>query len=197
MHNPKNSHLQSAYRVLKYLKATPGKGILYRRNETLRLEGYTDADWAGAVLDRRSTSGYCTLLGGNLVTWRSKKQTVVSRSSAESEFRSMALGICELLWLKIILEDLKVKWERPIRLYCDNKSGISIAHNPVQHDRTKHVEMERYFIKEKLDSGLICTLYVPTGGQLADILTKGLSNPTFRNDRSLPTSLRGSVEESE
>ena len=111
MHNPKNSHLQSAYRVLKYLKATPSKGILYRRNETLRLEGYIDADWAGAVLDKRSTSGYCTLLGGNLETWRSKKQTVVSRSSAESEFRSMALGICELLWLKIILEDLKVKWE--------------------------------------------------------------------------------------
>ena len=111
----------------------------------------------------------------------SKKQTVVSRSSAESEFRSMALGICELLWLKIILEDLKVKWEGPIRLYCDNKSAISIAHNPVQHDRTKHVEVDRHFIKEKLDSGLICTPYVPTGGQLADILTKGLPNPTFKN----------------
>lgn len=181
MHNPKNSHLQSAYRVLRYLKATPGKGILYRRNGTLKLECYTDADWAGAVLDRRSTSGYCTLLGGNLVTWRSKKQSVVSRSSAESEFRSMALGICELLWLKIILEDLKVKWEGPIRLYCDNKSAINIAHNPVQHDRTKHVEVDRHFIKEKLDSGLICTPYVQTSGQLADILTKALSNPTFRH----------------
>ena len=85
------------------------------------------------------------------------------------------------MWLKIILEDLKVKWEGPIRLYCDNKSAICIAHNPVQHDRTQHVEVDRHFIKEKLDSGLICTPYVPTGGQLADILIKGLSHPTFRN----------------
>ena len=114
----------------------------------------------------------------------------------------MALGMCELLWLKIVLEDLKVKWEGPIRLYCDNKSAISIAHNPVQHDRTKHVEVDKHFIKEKLDSKLICTPNVPTGGQVADILTKGLSNPTFRNilDKlgmiDLYQSARGGVLES-
>ena len=180
MHNPKESHLQAVYRLLRYLKTTPGKGILYKKHGKLQLECYTDADYAGAVTDRRSTSGYCTLLGGNLVTWRSKKQNVVSRSSAEAEFRSMALGICELLWMKIILEDLKIKWEGPMKLHCDNKSAIAIAHNPVQHDRTKHVEVDRHFIKEKLESGLICTPYVPTGEQLADILTKG-ENPTFKN----------------
>jgi hypothetical protein len=113
------------------------------------------------------------------VTWRSKKQNVVARSSAEAEFRAMAQGICELLWLKIILEDLKIKWEGPMKLYCDNKSAISIAHNPVQHDRTKHIEVDRHFIKEKLDSGLICTPYVSSQGQLADILTKGLSSSNF------------------
>ena len=86
MHNPKKSHLQAACRVLRYLKTTPGKGILYMKNGGLQLEGYTDADWAGSVVDRRSTSGYCTMLGGNLVTWRSKKQNVVARSSAEAEF---------------------------------------------------------------------------------------------------------------
>jgi hypothetical protein len=91
----------------------------------------------------------------------------------------MAQGICELLWLKIILEDLKIKWEGPMKLYCDNKSAISIAHNPVQHDRTKHIEVDRHFIKEKLDSGLICTPYVSSQGQLADILTKGLSSSNF------------------
>lgn len=91
------------------------------------------------------------------MTWKSKKQSVVARSSAEAEFRAMAQGICELLWLKIILEDLRIKSDAPMRLYCDNKSAISIAHNPVQHDRTKHIEVDRYFIKEKLDSGLICT----------------------------------------
>ena len=113
------------------------------------------------------------------MTWRSKKQNVVAHSSAEAEFRAMAQGICELLWLKIILEDLKIKWEGPMKLYCDNKSAISIAHNPVQYDQTKHIEVDRHFIKEKLDSGLICTPYVSSQGQLADILTKGLSSSNF------------------
>lgn len=181
MHSPKEAHLQVAYRVLQYLKGTPGKGILFKRNGGLVLEAYTDADYAGSIIDRRSTSGYCTFLGGNLVTWRSKKQNVVARSSAEAEFRAMAQGVCELLWLKIVLEDLKIKWDGPMRLYCDNKSAISIAHNPVQHDRTKHIEIDRHFIKEKLDSGLICTPYVSTHGQLADILTKGLSSSVFQS----------------
>ena len=91
----------------------------------------------------------------------------------------MALGICKLLWLKIILDDLKIKWERPMRLYCDNNSAISIAHNPVQHDRTKHIKVDRHFIKEKLESGLICTPFVSSNDQLADVLTKGLPNTMF------------------
>ncbi|GMJ03495.1 cysteine-rich RLK (RECEPTOR-like protein kinase) 8 [Hibiscus trionum] len=180
MHNPKESHLRAVVQILQYLKGTPGKGIMFKRGEKLTLEAYTDADYAGSIVDRRSTSGYYTFFGGNLVTWRSKKHNVVARSSAEAEFRAMALGICELLWLKIILEDLKVKLDGPMKLYCDNKSAINIAHNPVQHDRTKHVEVDRHFIKEKLDSGLICTPYVTTGNQVADILTKGLPSKDFQ-----------------
>lgn len=106
------------------------------------MEAYTNTDYAASLVDRRSTLGYCTFLGGNLITWRSKKQNVVARSSPEAEFRAMALGICELLRLKIVLNDLKVKWTAPKQLYCDNKSAISIAHNPVQHDQTKHVEVD-------------------------------------------------------
>ena len=87
-------------------------------------------------MDKRSTTGYCTFLGGNLVTWKSKKQSVVARSSVEAEFRAMAQGICELLWMKVILEDVKVKWGEPMRLYCDNKSAISIVHNPVQMSKS-------------------------------------------------------------
>lgn len=164
---------------MQYLKGTPGRGILFERNGNVRLEAYTDADYAGSIVDSRSTTGYCTFLGGNLVTWKSKKQSVVARSSAEAEFRAMAQGICELLWLKIILEDLRIKSDAPMRLYCDNKSAISIAHNPVQHDRTKHIEVDRHFIKEKLDSGLICTSYVSSQDNLADILTKGLNSNNF------------------
>ena len=167
------------YWILQYLKGTLGKGILFKKGKKLTLEAYIDAVYAGFVVDRRLTSGYCTYLGGNLVTWRSKKQNVLARSSAEAKFRSMTLRICELLWLKIILEDLKITWETPMRLYCNNMSAINIAHNPVQHDRTKHIEVDRHFIKEKLDSGLICTPFVSIGGQLADVLTKGLSIATF------------------
>ena len=181
MHCPKTSHLQAAHRILHYLKGTPGKGILFRRGRKLTIEAYTDADHGGDLDNRRSTAGYCTFLGSNLITWRSKKQTVVSRSSAEAEFRAMALGICELLWIKIILSDLRIHWEGPMRLYCDNKSAINIAHNPVHHDRTKHVEIDRYFIKEKLESGLICTPFVPSEDQLADVLTKGLPCEQFQN----------------
>jgi len=152
---------------------------LFKKNSTLTLEAYTDADYAGSIVDRRSTTGYCTFLGGNLITWRSKKQNVVARSSAEAEFRAVAQGMCELLWLKIILDDLRVKWEEPMKLYCDNKSAINIAHNPIQHDRTKHIEIDRHFIKEKLEEGLICMSYVPSGGQLADVLTKGLNSSNF------------------
>ena len=119
--------------------------------------------------------------GGNLVTWRSKKQNVVARSSAEAEFRAMAQGVCELLWMNIILDDLKIEYVAPMKLFCDNKSAISIAHNPVQHDRTKHIEIDRHFIKEKLDSGLISTQFVPSELQLADVLTKGLPLERFRD----------------
>ena len=129
----------------------------------MTLEAYKDADYAGSIDDRRSTSKYCTFLRGNLVTWRSKKQNVVARSSAEAEFQAMALRICELLWTKIILDNLKIEWNGPMKLYYDNKSTINIAHNPVQHDRTKHVEVGRHFIKEKLDNGTICTPFVSTG----------------------------------
>ncbi|RVW39576.1 Retrovirus-related Pol polyprotein from transposon RE1 [Vitis vinifera] len=111
MHNPKETHLQLVHTILHYLKSSPRKGILFKKGTELTLEAYTDADYAGSMVNTRSTLGYCTFIGGNLVTWRSKKQTVVARSSTESEFRAMAHGVCELLWLKIILDDFKVRWD--------------------------------------------------------------------------------------
>lgn len=176
MHAPYTTHYDAVIRILRYLKSAPGKGLFFGRHDHIQVEAYTDADWAGSVSDRKSTSGYCVMVGGNLVTWRSKKQAVVSRSSAEAEFRAMSQGICELIWIKILLRDLKLGTPETMRLYCDNKAAISIAHNPVQHDRTKHVEIDRHFIKEKLNSGVICTPFVKTSEQLADIFTKGLGS---------------------
>jgi hypothetical protein len=179
MHDPKTHHMDAVVRIIRYLKGNPGRGLLYKSNGNLQVECYTDADWAGSLDDRRSTSGYCTFVGGNLVTWRSKKQNVVARSTAEAEFRSMAHGICEVMWLKIILTELGLFQAKPLMLYCDNKAALDIAHNPVQHGRTKHIEIDRHFIKEKLDQGIICMPYVSSSNQLADMLTKGLPEKLF------------------
>ncbi|XP_028059657.1 probable disease resistance protein At4g27220 [Camellia sinensis] len=168
-------------RILRYLKSSSGKGLYFLKHGHLRVEAYTDANWAGSVTDRRSTSGYCTFVGGNLVTWRNKKQNVVARSSAEAEFRAMTQGVCELLWIRLFLRDLGIHQTDSMRLYCDNTVAINIAHNSVQQDRTKHVEIDRHFIKEKLTSGTICTPFVRSGDQLADVLTKGLGNKPFRD----------------
>ncbi|KAH9659075.1 hypothetical protein KPL70_023730 [Citrus sinensis] len=180
MHNPGEQHMKAVMRILRYLKTNPGKGILFSKNEDYsNIEVYTDADWAGSVSDRRSTSGYFTFVGGNLVTRRSKKQHVVARSSAEVEYRGMALGVCEGLWISFILNDLGYPSQQPIQLYCDNKAARDIAHNPVQHDRTKHVEVDRFFIKEKLDEKILELPKIRSEDQLADILTKAISSRAF------------------
>ena len=134
MHDPREINLHTTYRVLHYLKAHLGKGILFKKTSDIALAIYTSADFVRSPLDKWSTIGNCTFLGGNLVSWRSKKQNAVARSSAEAEFRAMAAGVCVLLWVKIILEDLEVQWNKPMKLYCDNKSAINITHNLVQHD---------------------------------------------------------------
>lgn len=116
---------------------------------------------------------------GNLVTWRSKKQTIVAKSSAKEELRSLAHGVCELLWLKNLLEELKIRVETPLKLYYDNKAAINSSYNPMHHDTTKHVEVDRHFIKEKIEKGILCLTYVPTSAQTTNVLTKRSMKPTF------------------
>ena len=178
MHSLGQEHFDAIYRILRYLKGTPAKGLLFEDRGHLRVKVYTDAAWAGSVTDRRSISRYCTFVGGNLVTWQSKKQNVVAWSSAKAKFRVVAHGVCEILWIKRLLEELRVTSSLPMKVFCDNKAAIAIVHNPVLHDRTKHVEVDKQFIKEKLE-GLICMPHIPTDEQVADILTKGLPKKQF------------------
>ena len=173
-HSPRTSHLQAAHTVLKYLKGTTGLGLTYRQTGKLDLCLYTNSDYAGSRVDYRSTIGYCTILGGNLVTWRSKKQNIVSKSSTVAEFCAMSKGIDEVMWIKHMLDDLQIPYHKPIILRCDNKSAISIAHDPVYHDQMKHVNIDRFYIQEQLEQGLLKTEHVISEEQCADIFTKGL-----------------------
>jgi hypothetical protein len=123
MHNPSDEHMDAVIRILQYLKSSPGKGLMFSKNDHLKVEGYMDADWAGNISDRKSTSGYFMFVGGNLVTWRSKKQNVVALSSAEAEFRGMAKGLCELLWLRRLLTEIGFAPSCEMDLFCDNKAA--------------------------------------------------------------------------
>ena len=174
LQSPYVSHWDAVIRILRYIKNAPGRGLLYEDHGHSRVIGYCDADWAGSPSDRRSTSGYCVLVGGNLVSWKSKKQDVVARSSAEAEYRAMALATCELMWLKQLLQELKFCEASQMELICDNQAALHIASNPVFHERTKHIEIDCHFIREKILSGCIFTSHVKSSDQFADILTKSL-----------------------
>jgi len=127
MQSPHKENLEAVHRILRYLKSTPSRGLFFKKTGQQAIEVFTDVDWAGSITDRKSTSGYCTFVWGNLITWSSKKQDVVARSSAEAEYRAMAQGVCEILWLKRILEELQLPMTLPMKLYCDNKAAISIS----------------------------------------------------------------------
>ncbi|RVW47782.1 Retrovirus-related Pol polyprotein from transposon RE2 [Vitis vinifera] len=131
LQSPCDSHWDAVIRILRYIKSTPGQGVLYENRGHTQVVGYTDADWAGSPTDRRSTSGYCVFIGGNLISWKSKKQDVVARSSAEAEYRAMALATCELIWLRHLLQELRFGKDEQMKLICDNQAALHIASNPV------------------------------------------------------------------
>ncbi|RVW51817.1 Retrovirus-related Pol polyprotein from transposon TNT 1-94 [Vitis vinifera] len=172
---PTIKHWAALEQILCYLKKAPGLGILYSSQGHTRIECFSDADWAGSKFDRRSTTGYCVFFGGNLVAWKSKKQSVVSRSSAESEYRAMAQATCEIIWIHQLLCEVGMKCTMPAKLWCDNQAALHIAVNPVYHERTKHIEVDCHFIREKIEENLVSTGYVKTGEQLGDIFTKALN----------------------
>ena len=145
--------MEAAYRILRYLKGSPGRGLLFEKKAQRTVEVFTDADWAGSITDKRSTSGHCSFFWGNLVTWRSKKQNVVARSSAEAEYRAMASTASELVWIKQLLADIGIQTQTPMNMYCDNQAARHIASNPVFHERTKHINIKLHFIRDIINQG--------------------------------------------
>ncbi|CAH9092150.1 unnamed protein product [Cuscuta epithymum] len=179
--NPRDTHLNAALRILKYLKSSPGLGLFYPSSNTFNIQAFSDSDWATCPTTRKSITGFCVFLGASLISWKSKKQSTVSRSSSEAEYRSLASLSCELQWLQFLLTDLGIPLKLPFCVYSDSQSAIQLAKNPSFHERTKHVEVDCHFIRIKVDQGLIKLFFVPSANQVADSFTKALYPSTFQN----------------
>ncbi|XP_074358065.1 secreted RxLR effector protein 161-like [Apium graveolens] len=175
MQRPTTVHMQAAKRLLRYLAGNPGQGILLASSSEAQLMAYYDSDWASCPTTRKSTSGFCVLLGTSPILWKTKKQSLVARSTAESEYRAMALTACEITWLTALLKDMGIYDLPPILLKFNNKATLCIAANPVLHERTKHIELDCDYIRDKITAGEIITQHVPSYAQVADILTKPVS----------------------
>jgi hypothetical protein len=202
MQTPRKPHLDAVRRILRYIKHTLQCGIFYEAKSQLQVHGYTDADWAGNVSDRRSTSGFMFSFGSGAVSWSSKKQPTVALSSTEAEYRGAAIAACEVVWLQKLLSDLGQSVDAPVVIYCDNISSILLANNPVYHARTKHIEVHYHFIREKVLTKEFDLIHVSTEDQVGDIFTKALGTDKLKKFRKMlgvlevDLSLRGSVENS-
>lgn len=181
MQAPRQAHWDAAMHVLRYLKSSPGQGIILPKDNDLQLVGYCDSDWASCPLTRRSTTGYLMKLGSAPISWKTKKQTTVSKSSSEAEYRAMNQAVSEIIWLRSLLSSLQIQYDCPTVLHCDNQAAIHIAANPVFHERTKHIETDCHFIRIHLQRGVISTAYVHTKKQQADIFTKALASRQFQD----------------
>ncbi|KAK1663119.1 hypothetical protein QYE76_051278 [Lolium multiflorum] len=184
MHAPRTSHLALVKRVLRYVRGTMDFGLHLLASSSTSLTAYSDADWAGCPDSRRSTSGYCIYYGDSLISWSSKRQTTVSRSSAEAEYRAVAHAVAECCWLRQLLQELHRPLATATLVYCDNVSAIYMSSNPVQHRRTKHIEIDIHFVRERVSLGEVRVLHVPSALQFADVMTKGLPSQLFLDFRA-------------
>ena len=182
--NPKVSHLNAVKRIIKYVGGTCDYGLFYSKKSNLSLTGFSDSDQVGNVDDRKSTTGRCFYVRANLVAWMSKNQNSMSLSIAEAEY--IAVGSCcsQLLWMKKVLTDYGISQDTMI-VYCDNSNAIDISKNPIQHSKTKHIEIRYHFIRDLVERKIVYLEYIPTERQNTDIFTKPLDRSKFETRRQV------------
>ncbi|GJZ55884.1 ribonuclease H-like domain-containing protein [Tanacetum coccineum] len=184
MHDPREPHFSAFKRILRYVRGTLDYGLQLFSFSTSDLVAYSDADWAGCPTTRRSTLGYCVFLSNNLISWSSKRQPTLSCSSAEAKYRGVANVVAETCWLRNLLRELHTPLSSATLVYCDNVSAVNLSCNLVQHQRTKHIEIDIHFVRDLVAAGHVRVLHVPSRYQFANIFTKGLPSTLFEEFRS-------------
>jgi histone deacetylase 1/2 len=174
LHKPTTVHWSAVKRILRYLQSTVDMGLRIRKSPSILVSAFSDADWAGCSDDRRSTGGFAVFLGSNLISWSSKKQATVSRSSTEAEYKSLANATAEVIWVQTVLKELGIKGPKFARLWCDNLGATYLSANPVFHARTKNIEVDFHFVRERVAQGLLQIRFISTKDQIADGFTKAI-----------------------
>jgi histone deacetylase 1/2 len=174
LHSPTTIHWEAVKRILRYIKQCTRLGLSIHKSRSTLVSAFSDADWAGNIDDRRSTGGFAVFLGSNLVSWSARKQPTVSRSSTESEYKAIANATAEVMWIQVLLYELKVDCPRAAKLWCDNVGAIYLSANPVFHARTKHIEVDYHFVRERVTRKLLDIDFISSGDQVADGFTKPL-----------------------
>ena len=183
MSKPSEIHWTGVKRILRYLRGTSNHGLLYDGNGCNELYSFSDADWAGDVNTRRSTSGYVNKFGNSTITWSSRRQPTVAKSSTEAEYVSLSAATQEVIWLRRLFKCLGIDSDSPSKIYEDNQGAIEISRNPKHHDRTKHIDVCHHFVRERVASNEVAVLYCPTDNMIANIMTKGLGAVKYRKFR--------------
>ena len=176
---PIDAHMFLVKRILRYLQGTLLCGLTYRSAPDIHISAYSDADWASDINTRRSVTGYVVFLGFNPVSWQSKKQSSVSRSSTEAEYKALANCAADVCWIRSLMKDLHQFLPAPPDLHCDSISALSLSTNPIFHSRIKHLDIDYHFVRERVQKKDIVVHYISIDNQVADVLTKGLHSPVF------------------
>jgi histone deacetylase 1/2 len=181
LHAPTEIHWSAVKRILRYVKANTKIGLSISRCKSLLVSGFSDADWAGSLDDRRSTWGFAIFLGSNLISWSARKQSTISRSSTEAEYKVVANATAEIMWVQILLKEIGIHALKYGKIWCDNLGSKYPSSNPVFHARTKHIEVDYHFVRERVTRGLLQIDFVPTGDQIADGFTKPITVRQLEN----------------
>jgi hypothetical protein len=177
--NPTTEHWSVVKRILQYLHDTIDMGLCFTKSGAPLLSAFSDADWAGDADDRRSTGGFAVFFGGNLISWSSRKQSTVSRSSTEAEYKAIADATAEVIWLQVLLKELGIHLSRPPILWCDNIGATHLTANPIFHRRSKHIEVDYHFVRERVTTKQLDVQIISTKDQVTDIMTNPLPSPSF------------------